>query len=135
MARADDPAIWPRGYWHTWEALAGPTYATTLTRLRAWSNTATILLFVFAFVLLVYFLIVARTGSMLPAILTLLVPWAIVVGVIEYRRGQLARTIARNLAANGKPVSVMPPLSESQFLRWKRDHNVTTDDLQNSAPR
>jgi ABC-type transport system involved in cytochrome c biogenesis permease subunit len=134
MSTADGPAIWPRAYWHTWEALAGPTYATALTRLRAWSNTATILLFIFAFVMLVYFLAVAKTGSMLPAILALLVPWGVVSFVIEYRRSRVAQTMARNLAANGRAVPVIPPLTELQFLGWKREHGITADDLQNSAP-
>ena len=133
-ADANAAAIWPRAYWRTWASLAGPTYATALTRLRAWSNTATILLFIFAFVMLVYFLAVAKTGSMLPAILALLVPWGIVSAVIEYRRGRVAQTMTRNLAANGQAVSVIPTLSELQFQGWKREHGVTADDLQNSAP-
>jgi ABC-type transport system involved in cytochrome c biogenesis permease subunit len=134
MSEINSLAIWPRGYWHTWEALAGPTYATALTRLRAWSNTATILLFIFAFVMLVYFLAIAKSGSMLPAILALLVPWGIVSAVIEYRRGRVAQTMARNLAANGQAVAAIPTLSELQFQGWKRENGVTADDLQNSAP-
>lgn len=135
MTSAPDGSIWPRGYWRTWEPIVGPTYATSLTRLRAWSNVVTTVLYAIAVGMLIYFFAVHETGSLLGITLALLVPWAVVVGIIEYRRRQLARTVQRNLAANGKPVTELPMFAEAQFLRWKRDHSVTTEDLQQSAPR
>ena len=135
MASAPDGSIWPRGYWRTWEPIVGPTYATSLTRLRAWSNVVTLVLYLIAAVMLVYFFVAHETGSLLGVTLALLVPWAVIVGVIEYRRRQLAKTVQRNLAANGKAVSELPPFAEAPFLRWKLHHSVTTEDLQQSAPR
>ena len=134
MADQPDAAIWPRGYWRTWRPIVGAAYATSLTRLRAWSNVVTTILYLVAAVMLAYYLLVAKSGATLGATVALLVPWAIVVGVIEYRRLQLAKTMLRNLAAHGKPVTVLPRFGEVQFLRWKREHGVTTDDLQDSAP-
>jgi hypothetical protein len=135
MSTAPDGSIWPRGYWRTWEPIVGPTYATSLTRLRAWSNVVTTILYALAIVMLAYYFLVVQSGSLLAATLILLVPWAIVIGVIEYQRRRLAKTVLRNLAANGKVVSELPTFAEPQFLRWKRDHSVSTDDLQSSAPR
>jgi hypothetical protein len=134
MADSTDGSIWPRRYWRSWEPIVGATYATSLTRLRAWSNVVTTLLYIAALILLAYYVLVVRNGSLLTATIILLIPWAIVVGVIELQRRRLANTIQRNLAANGKPVSERPTFVDVQFLRWKRDHSVTTDDLQNSAP-
>jgi hypothetical protein len=133
---SDQPegATWPRGYWRTWEPIVGATYATALTRLRAWSNVVTTILYLMAAVLLAYYLLIAKSGTTLAATVTLLVPWAIVVGVIEYRRLLLARTMLRNLAAHGKAVAALPRFGEVQFLRWKRENGVTTEDLQGSAP-
>jgi hypothetical protein len=85
--------------------------------------------------MLAYYFLVVKSGSLLVATFTLLVPWAVVVGIIEYQRRRLAKTVQRNLAANGKPVPEVPNFAEAQFLRWKRDHAVTTEDLQASAPR
>ena len=130
-----DGAIWPRGYWRTWQPIVGAIYATSLTRLRAWSNVVTTILYLAALVMLVYYFAVSKSGTLLGATLILLVPWAVVVGVIEFQRRKLAKTIIRNLAANGTPVGETPTFAEPQFLRWKRDHSVTTEDLQNSAPR
>jgi hypothetical protein len=135
MADSTDGSIWPRRYWRSWEPIVGATYATSLTRLRAWSNVVTTLLYIAALILLAYYILVVRNGSLLTATIILLVPWAIVVGAIELMRRRLANTIQRNLAANGKPVSERPTFVDVQFLRWKRDNSVTTDDLQNSAPR
>jgi hypothetical protein len=135
MSEAPDGSIWPHGYWRTWEPIVGATYATSLTKMRAWSNVVTTLLYAIALMMLAYYFLVVRSGSLLAATFTLLVPWAIVVGFIEYQRRQLAKTVQRNLAANGKPVSERPTFVDVQFLRWKRDHEVTTEDLQNSAPR
>ena len=135
MSNASDGSIWPRGYWRTWEPIVGPTYATSLTKLRAWSNVVTTILYAIAIVMLAYYFLVVKSGSLLVATFTLLVPWAVVVGVIEYQRRRLAKTVQRNLAANGKPVPELPTFAEPQFLRWKRDHSVTTEDLENSAPR
>lgn len=134
MAEMTDGAIWPRGYWRSWEPIVGATYATTLTRLRAWSNVITTLLYVAALVLLAYYFLVLRSGSLLTATFILLVPWAVVVVIIELQRRKLVTIMLRNLAANGKPVSERPTFVDVQFLRWKRNHSVTTDDLQNSAP-
>jgi hypothetical protein len=135
MSTAPDGSIWPRGYWRTWEPIVGATYATSLTRLRAWSNVVTTILYAIAVVMLAYYFLIAQSGSLLAATLILLVPWAIVVGIIEYQRRRLAKTLLRNLAVNGKVVSELPTFAEAQFLRWKRDHSVSTDDLQSSAPR
>ena len=135
MSQASDGSIWPRGYWRTWEPIVGPTYATSLTKLRAWSNVVTTILYAIAIVVLAYYFLVVKSGSLLAATFTLLIPWAIVVGVIEYQRRRLAKTMQRNLAANGKPVPELPTFAEVQFLRWKRDHSVSTEDLQASAPR
>jgi hypothetical protein len=135
MSATSDGSIWPRGYWRTWEPIIGPSYATSLTKLRAWSNVVTTILYAIAVVMLAYYFILVRSGSLLAATFILLVPWAVVVGIIELQRRHLARTVQRNLAANGKPVSELPTFAEAQFLRWKRDHSVTTDDLQQSAPR
>jgi hypothetical protein len=135
MSQAPDGSIWPRGYWRTWEPIVGATYATSLTKLRAWSNVVTTILYAIAFVMLAYYFLVVKSGSLLVATFTLLVPWAVVVGIIEYQRRHLAKTVQRNLAANGKPVPEVPNFAEAQFLRWKRDHAVTTEDLQASAPR
>jgi ABC-type protease/lipase transport system fused ATPase/permease subunit len=135
MVERTDGAIWPRGYWHSWEPLVGVTYATALTKLRAWSTVITTLLYLIALVMLAYYFLVVRSGSLLTATFILLIPWAAVIGVIEWQRRRLATTMLRNLAANGKPVTERPTFVDVQFLRWKRDHSVTTDDLQNSAPR
>ena len=134
MTSAPNGSIWPRGYWRTWEPIVGPTYATSLTRLRAWSNVVTTILYAIAVVMLAYYFLVVKSGSLLAATLALLAPWTIVVGVIEYQRRRLARTVQYNLAANGKAVSELPTFVEAQFLRWKRDHAVSTDDLESSAP-
>jgi hypothetical protein len=131
---ATDGSIWPRGYWRSWEPIVGVTYATTLTKLKAWSNVITTLLYLAALVILAYYFLVVRSGSLLTATFILLVPWAVVVGIIELQRRKLATTMLRNLAANGKPVGERPTFVDVQFLRWKREHSVTTDDLQNSAP-
>jgi CHASE2 domain-containing sensor protein len=135
MSATRDGSIWPRGYWRTWEPIVGSTYATSLTRLRAWSNVVTTILYAIAAVMLAYYFLILKSGSLLPATVTLLVPWAVVVGVIEFQRRRLAQTVQRNLAANGKAVSELPRFAEAQFLRWKRDNSVTTDDLRSSAPR
>jgi hypothetical protein len=135
MSQASDGSIWPRGYWRTWAPIVGPTYATSLTKLRAWSNVITTLLYLIALVMLAYYFLVLKSGSLLLATFTLLVPWAVAVGIIEYRRRRLAKTMQRNLAANGKPVPELPTFVDVQFLRWKRDHSVTTEDLESSAPR
>jgi hypothetical protein len=129
-----DGAIRPRGYWRTWQPILGATYATSLTRLRAWSNVVTTLLYLVAAVLLAYYFLIVKSGTLLAATLTLLVPWAIVVGIIEYQKLRLARTLVRNLAAHGKTIAVLPRFGEVQFLRWKAENGVTTDDLQDSAP-
>jgi hypothetical protein len=135
MSDASDCSIWPRRYWRTWEPIVGATYATSLTKLRAWSNVVTAVLYAIGIVMLAYYFLILNSGSLLVATLTLLVPWAIVVGVIEFQRRRLAKTVRRNLAANGKAVNELPTFAEAQFLRWKQDHAVTTDDLQSSAPR
>jgi hypothetical protein len=135
MTQVSDGSIWPRGYWRTWEPIVGPSYATSLTKLRAWSNVVTTILYAIALVMLAYYFLVVKSGSLLAATFTLLVPWAVVVGIIEYQRRRLAKTVQRNLAANGKTVSELPTFAEAQFLRWKRDHAVTTEDLESSAPR
>ncbi len=134
MAGEDDGAIWPRGYWRTWQPIVGTAYATSLTRLRAWSNVVTTILYLIAAVMLAWYFLVAKAGTLLAATLILLVPWAIVVGLIEYRRRALAKTMLRNLAAHGKPVSVLPSFAEPQFIAWMRAFDVTADDLQDSAP-
>jgi hypothetical protein len=130
-----DAAIWPRGYWRTWQPIVGATYATSLTRLRAWSNVVTTILYLAAVVMLVYYFALAQSGTLLAATFILLLPWVVVVATIEFRRRAIAKTMIRNLAANGKPVRETPTFAEPQFLRWMRDHSVTTEDLQNSAPR
>jgi hypothetical protein len=135
MAEPTDGSIWPRGYWRTWEAMLGATYATSLTKLRAWSSVVTTILYAAAIVMLAYYFLVVRSGTLLTAVFVLLIPWAVVVGVIEFQRRKLAKTIQRNLAANGKPVSEIPTFVDVQFLRWKQNHGVSTEDLQNSAPR
>jgi hypothetical protein len=135
MTSGPDGSIWPRGYWRTWEPIVGLTYATALTKLRAWSNVATTILYAIAVVMLAYYFVVVKSGSLLAATLALLVPWAVVVGIIEFQRRRLARTVQRNLAANGKAVNELPTFAEAQFLRWKRDHAVTTADLEATAPR
>jgi hypothetical protein len=135
MANATDGAIWPRGYWRTWEPIVGATYATSLTKLRAWSNVVTTLLYVIAAVMLAYYFLILQSGTLLTATFVLLVPWAIAVGVIEWQRRRLAKTVQRNLAANGKPVSELPTFVEVQFLRWKLTHTVTTEELEATAPR
>ena len=94
----------------------------------------TTVLYLSALVLLADHFLILKSGSLLAATFTLPIPWAVVVGVNEYLRRQLAKTVLRNLAANGKPVGELPTFAEPQFLRWKRDHGVTTDDLQSSAP-
>jgi hypothetical protein len=135
MASPTDGAIWPRGYWRTWQPIVGATYATSLTRLRAWSNVVTTLLYLAAIVMLVYYFVIARSGTLLVATFVLLVPWAAVITVIEVSRRRLAKTLQRNLAANGKPVGEVPTFVDIQFLRWKQTHTVTTDDLESSAPK
>jgi hypothetical protein len=135
MSEESDGAIWPRGYWRTWAPIVGPTYATSLTKLRAWSNVVTTILYLIALVMLAYYFLVVKSGSLLLATFTLLVPWIVVVAIIEYQRRRLAKTMQRNLAANGKRVPELPTFADVQFLRWKRDHSVTTDDLESSAPR
>ena len=135
MSQAQDGSIWPRGYWRTWEPIVGPTYATSLTKLRAWTNVITTILYLIALVMLAYYFLVLKSGSLLLATFTLLVPWVVAVGIIEYQRRRLAKTMQRNLAANGKPVPELPTFGDVQFLRWKRDHSVTTEDLESSAPR
>ena len=135
MATVTDGSMWPRGYWRTWEPIVGATYATALTKLRAWSNVVTTLLYVSAVVLLAYYFLIVRSGTLVTAIFVLLVPWAIATGIIEWQRRRLAKTVQRNLAANGKPVSELPTFVDIQFLRWKQAHTVTTDDLESSAPR
>jgi ABC-type uncharacterized transport system permease subunit len=135
MANAADGSVWPHGYWRTWQPIVGATYATSLTRLRAWSNVVTILLFVIAAVMLAYYFLIVRSGTLLAAIFVLLVPWAIATVIIEWQRRRLAKTVQRNLAANGKAVSELPTFVDIQFLRWKQAHTVTTDDLESSAPR
>jgi hypothetical protein len=135
MSTVHDGSIWPHGYWRTWEPIVGATYATSLTALRAWSNVVTTILYAIAVVMLAYYFLVLKTGDLFAATFILLIPWAIVVGVIEFQRRRLAKTIQRNLAANGKAVSELPTFIEVQFLRWKRDHSVSTEDLQSSAPR
>jgi hypothetical protein len=134
MSQASDGSIWPRGYWRTWAPIVGPTYATSLTKLRAWSNVITTILYLIALVMLAYYFLVLKSGSLLLATFTLLVPWVVAVGIIEYQRRRLAKTMQRNLAANGKRVPELPTFADVQFLRWKRDHSVTTEDLENSAP-
>ncbi len=135
MSQVSDGSIWPRGYWRTWAPIVGPTYATSLTRLRAWSNVVTTILYLVALVMLAYYFLVVKNGSLLLATFSLLVPWVVAVGIIEYQRRRLAKTMQRNLAANGKPVPELPTFADVQFLRWKRDHSVTTEDLESSAPR
>jgi hypothetical protein len=135
MVAPDDGSIWPRGYWHTWAPIVGPRYATTLTKLRAWSNVVTTLLYTVAVVLAAYYLLIAKGGSILWATIVLLIPWTVIVAVIEYQRRRVAKTMQRNLAAAGKPVSQVPIFIEVRFLEWKRTHSVTTDDLESSAPR
>jgi flagellin-like protein len=135
MANAADGSVWPRGYWRTWQPIVGATYATSLTKLRAWSNVVTTLLFVVATVMLAYYFLIARSGTLLTAVFVLLVPWAIAVGIIEWQRRRLAKTVQRNLAANGKPVGELPTFVDIQFLRWKQTHSVTTDELEATAPR
>ena len=135
MAEATDGAIWPRGDWRTWQPIVGAAYATSLTRLRAWSNVATGILYLAAAVMVAYYLLIAKAGTLLGATIVLIVPWAVVMVVIEYQRGRLARTMLRNLAVHGKTVSVVPRFAEPLFLRWKQVNGVTTDDLQDSAPR
>ena len=134
MARATDGSIWPRGYWRTWEPIVGPTYATALTRLRAWSNAVTTLLYVAAVVMLAYYFLIVQSGTLLVATFVLLAPWAAVVTLIEVSRRRLAKTVQRNLAANGKPVGELPTFVDIQFLRWKQAHSVSTEDLESSAP-
>ena len=135
MTNAADGSVWPHGYWRTWQPIVGATYATALTKLRAWSNVVTTLLFVIAAVMLAYYFLIARSGTLLTGIFVLLVPWAIAVGIIEWQRRRLAKTVQRNLAANGKPVSELPTFVDIQFLRWKQVHSITTDDLEATAPR
>jgi hypothetical protein len=135
MPETGDGAIWPRGYWRTWEPIVGASYATTLTKLRAWSTVVTTILYVIAVVMLVYYFAVVRSGTLYAATFILLIPWAVVVGVIELQRRRLAKTMQRNLAAHGKPVSELPTFGDVQFLRWKREHGVSTEDLEDSAPR
>jgi hypothetical protein len=135
MAESTDGSIWPRGYWRTWEAIVGATYATSLTKLRAWSTLVTAVLYVVAIMILAYYFLVVRSGTLLTAVFILLIPWAVVVGVIEVQRRRLAKIIQCNLAAGGKPVSEVPTFVDVQFLRWKQTHGVSTEDLQNSAPR
>jgi hypothetical protein len=135
MTDPTDGAIWPRGYWRTWQPIVGSAYATSLTRLRAWSNVTTVILYLIAAVVVAYYLLIARSGSLLGVTLILLVPWVIVMGVIEYQRGRLAKTMLRNLAAHGKRVTAVPRFAEPMFLRWMIANGITTDDLQDSAPR
>ena len=135
MTDTDDGSIWPRGYWRTWAPIVGPSYATSLTKLRAWSNVVTTILFVVAVVMLAYYFLILKSGSLLVPTFILLIPWVLAVGAIEYQRRRLAKTVQRNLAANGMPVSELPTFGEAQFLRWKRDHSISTEDLQSTAPR
>jgi hypothetical protein len=95
----------------------------------------TTLLYLVAIVILAYYFLFSRTGSLLITTAVLIVPWAVVVAVIEYRRHRLAITLQRNLAVNGRPVPEVPTFVDIQFLRWKRNYSVTTDELQASAPK
>jgi hypothetical protein len=135
MSEPTDRSIWPRAYWRTWAPIVGATYATSLTKLRAWSNVITTVLYLGAIVMLAYYFLVVRSGTLLTAVFVLLIPWAAVVVIIEFQRRKLAKTIQRNLAANGKPVTETPTFIDVQFLRWKQTQSVTTEDLQESAPR
>jgi hypothetical protein len=133
MSTAPDGSIWPRGYWRTWEPIVGPTYATSLTRLRAWSNVVTTILYALAIVMLAYYFLVVQSGSLLAATLILLVPWAIVIGVIEYQRRRLAKTVLRNLAANGKVVSELPTFAEPMIPITPKDMSISSQP--NGMPR